>query len=524
MTDQDNETAVIGVTMPTFKEKYIDKKTVTFYEINLTYRINKIDWTLEKRYSDFKTLHDSLDKLIPNLPSIPGTTLFKVKSVDALTKRRLDLQKFLRQCIQRKDIIATKPLQDFLLIQEKAPEVIGKTASLNFQYEKIPLGVRDFIFVPHKEIMLMCCSDMNIISRADSMLTNFTFPWEKKTDSHIPLGAAFCYQCKPNQGKNDYTVHKIWAKSFPIQTGVISWEDRTEVFSVGLDDGKIYAFKAKEGTHYLEFEQLLELQAHKDRVMGLGFDNDSNYMYSCSTDRTFYVTEVQTTPPNSTLVKMSRSGYTNLNFDKKNDRVFLTNESGELSVFLTNTFPPTEAINLQITSYSSIRALDISEKSHYIFTGSVNGKINILNLSYPGKEKLISEMTSFGASMKIRICRYNSKTHELITGDEDGRVTIWSLKTGQPVSVWEAHPKSPITQMMFDEENLLLWTGAKDKAFRVWQLPEKFTSDAMDKFESTEVKNISESLAIMKLQGLLKREMEDDSDSSVDDLNGWDYK
>ena len=351
MTDQDNETAVIGVTMPTFKEKYIDKKTVTFYEINLTYRINKIDWTLEKRYSDFKTLHDSLDKLIPNLPSIPGTTLFKVKSVDALTKRRLELQKFLRQCIQRKDILASKPLQDFLLIQEKAPEVIGKTASLNFQYEKIPLGVRDFIFVPHKEIMLMCCSDMNIISRADSMLTNFTFPWEKKTDSHIPLGAAFCYQCKPNQGKNDYTVHKIWAKSFPIQTGVISWEDRTEVFSVGLDDGKIYAFKAKEGTHYLEFEQLLELQAHKDRVMGLGFDNDSNYMYSCSTDRTFYVTEVQTTPPNSTLVKMSRSGYTNLNFDKKNDRVFLTNESGELSVFLTNTFPPTEAINLQITSY-----------------------------------------------------------------------------------------------------------------------------------------------------------------------------
>ena len=146
MTDQDNETAVIGVTMPTFKEKYIDKKTVTFYEINLTYRINKIDWTLEKRYSDFKTLHDSLDKLIPNLPSIPGTTLFKVKSVDALTKRRLELQKFLRQCIQRKDILASKPLQDFLLIQEKAPEVIGKTASLHLQYEKILRGVRDFIF------------------------------------------------------------------------------------------------------------------------------------------------------------------------------------------------------------------------------------------------------------------------------------------------------------------------------------------------------------------------------------------
>ena len=299
-------------------------------------------------------------------------------------------------------------------MDKHSPEVAYNAPTKVYEYSELPLGVRDFYYYKEKNIFFVVCCDMNIASRVDAYITNVNLPWEKKTDSHIPLGAAFCYQCKPNQGKNDYTVHKIWAKSFPIQTGVISWEDRTEVFSVGLDDGKIYAFKAKEGTHYLEFEQLLELQAHKDRVMGLGFDNDSNYMYSCSTDRTFYVTEVQTTPPNSTLVKMSRSGYTNLNFDKKNDRVFLTNESGELSVFLTNTFPPTEAINLQITSYSSIRALDISEKSHYIFTGSVNGKINILNLSYPGKEKLISEMTSFGASMKIRICRYNSKTHENI--------------------------------------------------------------------------------------------------------------
>ena len=524
MSDSDNATNVLGISIPNFKEKYIERKTVTFYEVNITDRITKTDWSLEKRYSDFKTLHDTLSTIIPNLPSIPGVTLFKVTSLEALTKRRLELERFLRICVQRKDILATSPLQDFLLLETKAPEIIGNSETKNFAYEKIPLGVRDFIVVPHKEIMLMCCSDMNIISRADSMLTNFTFPWEKKSNSHIPLGAAFCYQVKKNEGANDYIVHKIWAKSFPMQTGVISWEDTTEVFSVGLDDGKIYAFRAKEGTHYLEFDMLLELQLHKDRVMGLGFDNDSNYMYSCSTDRTFYVTDLNSSPPNPTLIKTSRSGFTNLNFDKKNNRVFLTNESGELSVFLTASFPPVEALNLQITSYSSIRALDISEKNHYIFTGSVNGKINILNLSDPGKEKFISEMTSFGASMKIRICRYNYKSHELITGDEDGRVTVWSLKTGQPVHVWEAHPKSPITQMVFDVDNLLLWTGAKDKAFRVWSLPEKWDSKAVEHFETNEVKNINENLAILKMQHTLRKEEDEGSDSSDDDLNGWDFR
>ena len=196
MSDSDNATNVLGISIPNFKEKYIERKTVTFYEVNITDRITKTDWSLEKRYSDFKTLHDTLSTIIPNLPSIPGVTLFKVTSLEALTKRRLELERFLRICVQRKDILATSPLQDFLLLETKAPEIIGNSETKNFAYEKIPLGVRDFIVVPHKEIMLMCCSDMNIISRADSMLTNFTFPWEKKSNSHIPLGAAFCYQVK----------------------------------------------------------------------------------------------------------------------------------------------------------------------------------------------------------------------------------------------------------------------------------------------------------------------------------------
>ena len=172
MSDSDNATNVLGISIPNFKEKYIERKTVTFYEVNITDRITKTDWSLEKRYSDFKTLHDTLSTIIPNLPSIPGVTLFKVTSLEALTKRRLELERFLRICVQRKDILATSPLQDFLLLETKAPEIIGNSETKNFAYEKIPLGVRDFIVVPHKEIMLMCCSDMNIISSDNNGYVN----------------------------------------------------------------------------------------------------------------------------------------------------------------------------------------------------------------------------------------------------------------------------------------------------------------------------------------------------------------
>lgn len=522
MAEPDNVTAVLGISMPSFTEKYIDKKTVTFFHIDVQSRISKKEWGLDKRYSEFKKLHDILSPLIPNLPAIPPTTFFKVSSYEALTKRRLDLERFLRFCVERKDVLHQKEFRAFLDIDKEAPEIIGNEVALNFEYTNVPLGVRDFLFVPHKEILLMCCSDMNIISRADSMITNFSFPWEKKTDSHIPLGAAFIYQCKPNDSK--YIVHKIWAKSFPIQTGVLSWEDEEEVFSVGLDNGRIYCFKAKPNTHYLDMEMILELPLHKDRVMGLGYDKDNKVIYSCSTDKTFYLTDLKQNPPSPILLKLSRAGYTNLKFDKKNERIFLTNGIGELTVFLTTTSPPTEVLNLQSSSLSSIRALHIDDINHYLFTGSVNGKINIFNLGLPGKERFISEMTSFGASMKIRICRYNAKNHELITGDEDGRVTIWSLKTGQPVQVFEAHPKSAITQMDYDEENRLLWTGGKDKAFRVWKLPEKWISAEFEDFETNEVKNITSNLATLKIQKTLQKERDNESDSSDDDLNGWCYR
>ena len=73
-----------------------------------------------------------------------------------------------------------------------------------------------------------------------SRFNDFKFYFKKKKDnSHIPLGAAFIYQCKPSK-KEIYTIHKIWAKPFPIQTGTLCWEDTQELLSVGNDDGKIY--------------------------------------------------------------------------------------------------------------------------------------------------------------------------------------------------------------------------------------------------------------------------------------------
>ena len=515
-----NDIAIIGITVESYSEKYIDGKTVTFYTAEITSRITQNSWKIEKRYSEFKKLHDTLSKTYPRLPSIPGTTLFKVSSADALNKRQKALELFLRSCVQRRDIMQNKLFKDFLCLDKNAPEVVGNDVQIVYEYTKLPLGCRNFKVIPHRGIMVVCCSNMNILSRSNVILSNISLV-TKKDDDKIPMGAAFIYQCEPSK-EEIYAIHKIWAKPFPIQTGTLFWEDKNEILCVGNDDGKIYIFKAKPNTHYMEMNQLAELSYHTDRVMGLALDPKTLFLYSCSTDKTFYITDLKNST-NNILINMGMSGYTNLELDSPNKRIFLTTENGELSVYSLQTYPPVLVRNLQTSSLSSIRAFHIDDRNGYIFTGNVGGKICIMNLAPAKKERLISEISNFGVGqMKIRVCRSNPDSLELFTGDESGRVVIWNLKIGKPIYLWQAHDGA-ITQMQYQSEERLLWTGGKDLRIKVWKLPEKWISEEVDNFEKEETQKVTEKLAEEKIEN---QKINEDGrvDSDDDDLNGWCFR
>lgn len=69
----------------------------------------------------------------------------------------------------------------------------------------------------------------------------------------------------------------------------------------------------------------------------------------------------------------------------------------------------------------------------YIFTASTNGSISILDLNQPNKERFIKELSSFNTNKKMRLVKYNSQLNELICGDEEGKISFWSLKTLEPM-------------------------------------------------------------------------------------------
>jgi hypothetical protein len=223
---------------------------------------------------------------------------------------------------------------------------------------------------------------------------------------------------------------------------------------------------------------------------------------------------------NQTEIIEGPCGFTGLYEDNGNHRIFLTTEIGIILVFLTQSFPPLLVNNIQLSSEAPIQSLDISLLKSYIFAACSDGQIIVLDINKPGKEKLIKEISNFGGNMKLTVVKYYREQNELITGDENGRIIIWNLKIGKSIFSWNAH-EGPITHMVFLPQVKLIISSGKDKYFRTWRLPEKWQNEDFLKFEQTEIKNISDTMAMLKLQKNLSKP--EDYNSDEDSLNGWDY-
>jgi hypothetical protein len=142
------------------------------------------------------------------------------------------------------------------------------------------------------------------------------------------------------------------------------------------------------------------MKPHADRVMGVSFDSKIGYLYSCSTDKKFVVSEINYQQSVQEIANGSH-GFTNLTHDKKNERMFLTNEAGVVFIYQISGYQQNLLHTVQTSSKNAIRGLHIDYRKFYIFTACSGGKISILDLGLPGKERFIKEISSFTGNKKV---------------------------------------------------------------------------------------------------------------------------
>lgn len=510
--------SVIQIQIPTFSEQYVNNKTETFYQVVITDTYSNKKWTLQKCFDDFVDLENNLASLIPNTPTIEGKSLFKVSAYGELNKRQYELTNFMHSCLIRKDIVSNVFFSDFIELEKNSPDLLYNAPTKLSEFDGLPMGISDFIYLQKEQMLFVTCAEVNLSSRLDAIVTNLNLPWESKSDTHVSVGAFFAFKVIFDISKG-FKFEKVFAKSYPEQACCVDYDPESMVVVVGLASGMIVFYKIMPESLFTQYDFMCEHQHHKGKVSGVAYDSKTGYMYSCGRDKKLVSAETHYLDV-ATDVYESLSEYTRLILDKKNERLFLTNEAGEVDIFLTNTYPPVLVNTVQTSSEDIITDIVIDYKNCYIFTCAANGMICVLDLSTPGKEKHIKEISAFEGDDSLKSIAYDSTSKELIVGDESGRLVVWNLKTGQPVYVFNGHTKG-IEKMFFDADNKVLLTAGADNFINSFKLPDKWMKDEVKKFEEMEIKNMSDTIAMLKLQKSLEKDKDYNSDE--DSLNGWDY-
>ena len=78
-------------------------------------------------------------------------------------------------------------------------------------------------------------------------------------------------------------------KIFPEETLVLYFEKKSLNLIIM---GSIVIYKINERSNYLKNEEIAIKKPHFGRIMGIGYDYERGYIYSCSSDKRFVVNEI----------------------------------------------------------------------------------------------------------------------------------------------------------------------------------------------------------------------------------------
>jgi len=111
------------VDIPSFEEKKVDggKNNVVFYNVAFGFQKNNKKWFLLKRYSEFDNLDKQLRDVHPNMPSLPGKTIFKLSDQKQIEHRRTSLIQFMKTLINRRDLRSSPTFRRFIELEKNFP-------------------------------------------------------------------------------------------------------------------------------------------------------------------------------------------------------------------------------------------------------------------------------------------------------------------------------------------------------------------------------------------------------------------
>ena len=548
--------SILQVEVPSFEEKILNKKPETLYLIIFTNLYNKTKWTLQKTYQDIINLNSLLIKLIPKIPPFGKfNSIFKSsKDYNTIVKRKNEIFNFLSQCVARKDIISNKSFINFIELEKNFPELIYNSPDFIEVIKDDTMTVSEIIYLEKKNIIFSIFSDMEYTSRMNSYVKSgdiLNFIKEDTNGQDMGVNDKNIENAKKNKvggfavqklivyknKKNELKVklENIFIKYFTEMTTSLYYDPVKNFFILGFFSGKVLFYKIEPESDFTQFDFLEELKYHPSKVTGLAINPKNNTLFSCDDSGNFFFGVLDMIHKKSyypELINQSSKGYTKLYYERENERLYLSTINGHLEVYLTSSASPyfITDVETNLSLNYSLNDLVLYNIKHYLFSCSDNGIISVFDLGKSGKEKTTKELSFFNyynAKFQILTVLYDPDKNEVITGDDNGRIIFWNLKNGKPVHVTRvSRKKKSVIKIRFvenpEEKNKLLYVSCMDNCVYFIKLPLNWlNNDDIEKYEKIEIKSRSDLEAMMKIQELLDKN--EDYNSDEDSLNGWDY-
>ena len=548
--------SILQIDVPSFEDKFVNNKSETFFLIIIKNLYNQSRWKLEKTYQDFITLNAALTKLLPSVPTFGKNKSFFKSSKDynTIVQRKLEIFDYLCECVSRKDIISNKSFINFIELEKNFPELVYNSPDFLDVIKDSTMTVTEIQYLEKQNIVITILSDLEISSRMDSYMKSgelLSFKKEEITSQEMSRNELGDEEARKNKvgafvvsklityknKKNELKVKldKIFAKYFTEITGSLFYDTYKNIFALGLMSGKILFYKVAPDSGFSQFDFMEELKCHSGMVTGVALNTENNTFFSCDDTGSFFFGNFEMIHKKNyypKLISKSSKGYSKLYYEKDCERLYLSTNNGHLEVYLTSASSVTFVKDIICNTSFNYCLNDLVPYTikHYLFSCSDKGNISVFDLGKQGQEKTTKELSYFNyydSKFQMKTIIYNPDTNEIITGDDQGRIIFWSLKYGKPIHVTRvSRKKKCIMKIKFvensEEKNKLLLVSSKDNSVYVIRLPLKWlNNDDVEKYELIEIKSRSDLDAMMKIQDLLEKN--EDYNSDEDSLNGWDY-
>ncbi|KRX00925.1 WD40-repeat-containing domain [Pseudocohnilembus persalinus] len=444
--------------------KYIEKDSkLTLYHIEIT--IKKHTWTVDRSYQEFENFHHSLGQITIQVPNLPSQQIFSLTQ-NQKDQRRKDLEKFLGFIKYRRDIVVSQLFKDFLQISSKEEFEnwdinIVKKAQLK---EKHKFPVYDVHYIPDQQILFVLTGSHSIKNKVGGFFSAIT------KNSKMEAGTLFCYR---SIFKN-FEFDLMWQHDFNSGPTKMSWDPKLTILAVGQMNGTITCLRVSTEKNYSSYVEFCNIKRHTDQVKDLILNERSAELYSISRDKQLNVTNIS--KENGAIEsKIFPTILNTMVLEKLQDRLYLGGQDGRIYIYQCKVFEKLKALHKIDADGPNNSIVSMSINKKFLLVASVFGYVQVYDLKEPGKEKLMSPISTLRFDTDIRSLAFNYKDREVYANNNNGVVILDSTK-GNPIKAIAAHSEQ-ITQIQLIEEESLLITASKDMSVKVYKIRPKLEDD-----------------------------------------------